>query len=516
MSRNWLTLLSCTLLFACSTLPPVQEKKQLVSLAPSNYGVLADTAQAVQAQWDSPKTGLLALADAEESLDVRLALIDSAVHSLDFQYFVWSTTPSGTLLLSRVLAAADRGVRIRLLVDDLYLASQSGISSQDIYYASFSAHPNIHMRIFNPGHFRTGTLGIAKNLAGSFDEFNPRMHNKLLVADGLFALVGGRNISDEYFGMAKEYNFLDMDLLFTGVAVADAAKGFDLYWGAERSYPAKQMAPANSLELEMFRLELSKYLDRVEPELLGHPLAPQTWNAWLAQLPQRMQPGLGWYLQDPPSSSPQPEQRIYQLMADSARMESLNYDSVWYLTAYLIPNTALIDELKRDIASGRKVRLLTNSLASTDHTAVSAQYAKFRDQLLNTGVELYEFNHYPAADVANLAHATQDSGFVSLHMKVGVFDDNYCYVGSLNLDPRAMDINTENGLGVESKSFCGGLREQVAPLFEGENAWRVGREDDGRLYWQNHQQKTYEQPARSASQRFVESLFKLLPLQNQF
>ena len=158
------------------------------------------------------------------------------------QYFVWSDDAAANLVLQRLLQAADRGVQVRVLVDDLYLLSDSSLRGPDSGLAAVAQHPNVQLRVYNPGKYRSGTVGIAGNFMGSFKEFNRRMHNKLFIADGQLAILGGRNIANEYFGLKEEYNFLDLDILVAGEVVPSMIEAFDIYWNAEAVFPAEALA----------------------------------------------------------------------------------------------------------------------------------------------------------------------------------------------------------------------------------------------------------------------------------
>ncbi len=459
---------------------------------------------------------MLLLPRSKESLESRLALIDSAVSSLDMQYFIWSSNAAGVLLMDRVIAAADRGVRVRLIVDDVFLVSSTGFTSVDPFSAAFSAHPNISLKIFNPGKYRSGVVGLAGNYIGTYKRFNPRMHNKLIVADGQFAMVGGRNLGSEYFGLADKYNFLDMDLLVTGPVVAEVMRGFDVYWQAELAYPATHMAEADEDDFEQFRAGVLEMLEDSRDVLVSYPVDVRDWSDWWAALPSRMVPGEAWYVQDPPMDDDSPNLRLYSLLTEGFDNQAQKIGRAWYVTAYLIPNQQLLDDLKRDIAAGREVNMLTNSLASNNHTAASAQYSKFRDELLEAGVNLYELKHQPSAEIRALVDVEPVSAkFIVLHTKVAIGDNGECFVGSLNLDPRALDINTENGMGIYSPVLCGELLEQSRTLFEPENAWHVTQDEDGGLLWTSDEGTVQKQPARGLGQRFGHWFYRLLPLQGE-
>ncbi len=509
-------LLVCTALIisgACSTLPARPDDAPSAVLPAADRGPLAETAGTIAASMAEADSAFLTLADAHAALAWRLALIDSASTSLDVQYFIWNGDVAGSLTMERLVAAADRGVRVRLIVDDLYLISQAGMSSQDKTFAAISAHPQIELRIFNPGRFRDGTVGIAGNFAGSFSAFNRRMHNKLMIADGQFAIVGGRNIADEYFGLNETYNFLDYDVLFAGAALAAARAGFDEYWQAEEAFPASAMAEATAADFDALMRENSAVLDAGAARLERYGRSARDWSSELTALPGLMISGRGEYLQDPADRNQNPEARLFNALSTTGAGTP---GRILLVTAYLIPREDMLESLRADIDAGIEYVLVTNSLASNDHTAAASQYNKFRVQLLQAGAELYEFRHQPSAEVRAQADVPPvQSGFIGLHMKVGVNDLGECFIGSMNLDPRAIDINTENGLAITSPAYCEALAGQLEPLTDLENAWRVTLDDQGRVTWTSAEGSTTEEPVRASGQRFSEFLFRLLPLQKQ-
>jgi putative cardiolipin synthase len=512
-SATLLVVLTLFAFGACSTLPSRPTEAASTALVAAESGPLARTAIEVAQNLEVADSALLALANAGSALSWRLALIDSAKSSLDLQYFIWNVDLAGSLLMERVVAAADRGVRVRILVDDLYLISQAGMRNQDKTFAAVSAHALIELKLFNPGYFRDGTVGLAGNFAGSFSAFNRRMHNKLMIADGHFAIVGGRNIANEYFGLNTTYNFLDYDVLFTGAAVPEAQTGFDEFWQAEEAYPASALADAATEDFDALMADNAAFLDANESALSSVGRAARDWSTELTSLSRQMSPGSAEYLQDPANRNQDPDARMYNVLTETG---SAAPGRIIIATAYLIPRTDMLKALREDIEAGIEYVLITNSLASNDHTAAASQYNKFRTQLLEAGAELYELRHQPSAEVREYADvASVTGGFIGLHMKMGANDLGECFIGSMNLDPRAIDINTENGLAIVSEAYCAELTENLETLTRQENAWRLTLDDKGRLNWTSEEGTTLEEPVRASGQRFSEFLFRLLPLESQ-
>ena len=511
-ARNSLLASLLVMMGACATLPPAPKVEPSLALPATTDGPLAKTAQAVSSK-SGDVDALLLLKSAREGIEWRLALIDSARAAIDVQYFTWADDTIGNLVLQHLWAAADRGVRVRLLVDDLYLVSQRSVKATDKPIAVLDAHPNIEVKIFNPGKYRSGTAGLAGNFLGSFKEFNRRMHNKLLIADGHFAILGGRNIANEYYGLHQPYNFLDLDVMVTGPVIEGIGQAFDQYWSSGPAYPASGFdGDPTQEDVAALAAELARDVSGMTvPNYL--PQMPGDWSTLLQNLPADMHIARTVFLQDNPEVLEEHTYRLYHMLED---LSAENVAEVIIVTPYLIPTGDFIERLHGIVDSGARVRILTASLASGDHSAVHAHYKKYRREILGTGLELYEFNHQPSAEVRALADLPPGrSDFIALHPKVFVADRKRCFVGSLNLDPRALDINTENGLLIHSSSFCSELADLLETFMAPESAWRVIVDNNGKLQWTSARGTVDKAPARSFSQRLGDFFFRWLPLENQ-
>jgi putative cardiolipin synthase len=511
-ARNGLLAGILVLLAACATLPPKPEVKPTLSLPATIDGPLAKTAQAVRSKSDG-NDALLLLKSAREGIEWRLAIIDSARASIDVQYFTWADDTTGNLVMQHLWAAANRGVRVRLLVDDLYLVSQRSVRATDKPIAVLDAHPNIEVKIFNPGKYRSGTTGLAGNFLGSFKEFNRRMHNKLLLADGHFAILGGRNLADEYYGLHQPYNFLDLDVMVTGPVIERIGPAFDQYWISGPAYPASGFdGDPTPEDVTAMETELARAVSGMAvPGFL--PREPGDWSTLLQGLPADMHVARTVFLQDNPEVLEEHTYRLYHMLED---LSAESVEEVIIVTPYLIPTGDFVERLHGIVDNGARVRMLTASLASGDHSAVHAHYKKYRREILDTGLELYEFSQQPNAEVRALADMSPvRSDFIALHPKVFVADRRRCFVGSLNLDPRALDINTENGLLIHSKSFCNELADLLEQFMAPDSAWRVTVDDNDKLQWTSAQGNVNKAPARSFGQRLGDFFFRWLPLENQ-
>ena len=494
----------------CLILPEAAQEQVRNAAPPATSGLLANTATEVASQRGAADSSFLLLPDAKEALDIRLGMIENASASLDFQYFIWNGDAAGSLVWEAAVAAADRGVQVRILVDDLYIASQG---SQDAGLAIIAAHPNIDLRIFNPGKYRSGKAGLAGNFLTRFSEFNRRMHNKLLIADGQFAVIGGRNVANEYYGLNETYNFVDHDVLVAGASVLQASGGFDEYWNHDSAYPASNLGEATAQDFQALRKENDAVINDNTDRLSSYLRAEATRKSMLSGLSDRMIAGNGFYLQDPAQDSEDTDMRIYNIL-DAEDIEGVT--EIHIATAYLIPRGNMLERIKEDVDNGIEVHMLTNSMASNDHTAAASQYNKFRKKILETGASLYEFKHQPGAGIRDTADVKPvKGGFIGLHSKIGADNMGKCFVGSLNLDPRAIDINTENGISIESEELCEELRGQIIKLMRPENAWKVSLDENGELQWTSDEGTFDQQPARGGGQRLSGALFQILPLQKQ-
>lgn len=445
----------------------------------------------------------MVIGDPRLALTARLDLIESAESSIDVQYFIWQNDPSGILLIDRLLAAADRGVRVRALVDDVQL---EGLVPK---INAITGHPNIEVRIFNPFSVRFGMqfhLFRLAEFAIDGNRLNHRMHNKLLVADNQAAIMGGRNVGDDYFGWSQERNFVDTDLALSGPVVPGLSAGFDTYWNSGWAVPSDGL-----LQLGLTGVELDAVRARIEQRLAEHPeltelivadrirtLAVQLRGAHRLQeaRPVVDDPDVAW--------GERPDEVADVLIELAQASES----QILIVSPYLVLTPPLL-ELGRSLNDrGVEVRVITNSLASNDVVIAHAAYARFRGAILDAGTELYEFH-------GDAQIARQDAAeHVSLHAKYILFDEDIVFLGSLNLDPRSLYLNTELGVVLRSASLVDELRSEFARLTDDENAWRVIQSESG-FEWRSGETILHRQPAKSDWQRFRSWLMMFLPLTGQ-
>ena len=511
MMRHFTALVVATAiaLSGCATLPETPTMgAQSFALAPQDSGPLAAVESSLEHGPGAGESGFHLLNSNEDGLRWRLALIDSARHSLDLQYYVWWGDESGNLLMKRVIDAADRGVRVRLIVDDLstMLEDETHPKLRDVPAAVVDSHPNIEIRLFNTWR--------ARPLGGRLFEFlermeriNHRMHNKLLVADNRAAVIGGRNIGNEYFGLSTEFNFRDLDVLGVGPVARQASGVFDRFWNSgwvtEVEALGIGVAPG---DLARHHAGLTERLVSAKA-LSRFTIEPQDWHRSLAALPESMHSGSSRVHTDTPDYGVI-SHHMPQAMRD---LLSSADEEILITNAYVIPDEQWLQQIGAEVSNGVRLRLLTNSLASHDVPAVNSHYKRWREPLLKAGVELHELRHDAALQSTLADTPPVAAEFVGLHVKAAVVDRERVFIGSMNLDPRSAGINSEMGVVIESPGLAGDLGQAMEHDMGPENAWRVHLDADGEVRWAALDQELARQPARSFWQRVEDIVFMAFP-----
>lgn len=469
------------------------------ALPPATSGKLADLASTVAANTAADESGFLLLDPSYESLLWRLALIDSAETSLDIITYLWYPDHSGKLLLERAMQAAKRGVQVRLIVDDLLTIGQ------DEVMADLESQPNIELRLFNPWKHRS--IGSrAGEMITELKRLNVRMHDKLLIADGRAMILGGRNIGDHYFGLSEDYNFRDLDVLGVGPVAEQTNAMFDHFWTSEPVISTENLTTEADPERARESWERLQAHSQEAPELASFPRDVKDWSSDLDALAGELHIGASRVVYDRLHGS-----EIEQDMGAGlfGFLEAAN-EEVLITNAYVIPGERAIELLASMSDRDVDIRILTNSLASHDVPAVNAHYEKWRDDLILAGVDLYEFRSDPA--VATLVNVPPVAGkFTGLHTKAAVIDAKRVFIGSMNLDPRSANINTEMGVIVESPTLAAALRDVMLEDMRGENAWHLSLDDNGDVLWTNSDETLDRQPARGFLQRVMNIIFKIAP-----
>ncbi len=494
----------------CAHIPKNPDKPESYSHSATTEGLLAETSVAVLAGSKENESAFMLVQRNVDALKWRLALIDSAQQSIDLQVFIWSNDESGRLMLDRILKAAERGVQVRILVDDM----PKDISDRGT--AIIARQPNIQLRRFNPGRVRKGLIGRAFQMSTQFQQLNRRMHNKQLIVDGQWGIIGGRNIGNPYFGLSTKYNNCDLDLLITGEVTGEMADDFDEYWNADAAYPGEAMSKEQSAEKEAKAWK--RYYAAVDKDrvLIGQttiPVEPIDWSQWFSGLPPKMVRGTAECLKDSPEVKGDRGIRLVEQLGQK-ELRSTHQTSV--ITPYMIPSKELLTDLGNSTKEGRKVRFLVPSMESNNHTMAHSHYKKYRKKLLDAGAELYEFRGEPSAALRAYSDTPPiQSKFISLHTKAFVLDEHWVLLGSLNIDPRSININTEHMMVIDcpalAKEMVGDFEEMISP----ENTWAVTRNDKGKLRWTSVEGERKKQPARSYGQRWKDFFWRLMPVESQ-
>jgi putative cardiolipin synthase len=419
------------------------------------------------------QTGVRLLPLGAYSLDTRIQLAQRATRSLDVQYYVLENDPTGRLLMQALRDASLRGVRVRLLVDDLYT------THSDPLLRGLASFPNIEVRLFNP-FCCNRSAGVAGRYAASIFDFgrlNHRMHNKLFIADGVMAVAGGRNIADEYFLRSQEANFVDMDAFVMGAVVPQMSAIFDRYWNSEVVYPIEAVgeplgdrpAHARAFDATLARLPPSPPADPPETDVLGYgPLAEELDAGQIG-----LQWGIARAFADPPEKllAMTPKIAFEMSVTNDVMMQVWQAKSDLVLTSpYMIPGESGMKSFRLLEKGKVKVTVITNSLAATDEPLVHTGYSRYRAAMLNAGVDLYELSPTRTQQTKRLGMFGSSLG--RLHAKTAVIDKKIIFIGSMNLDPRSASTNTEFGMFVESPALAKELL-RVINISKLESAYRL-------------------------------------------
>lgn len=460
-------------------------------------------------------SGFGLLTGGEEALTARHDLTLLATHGIDIQYYIWEGDTSGRLLAASLLAAAERGVRVRVLLDDIHT------KGRDFNIAALDAHPNIEIRTFNPFANREARN---LNLVTDFSRLNHRMHNKAFIVDGEAAIVGGRNIGDDYFGLNRVVNFRDIDVLAAGPVVAEISSSFDRYWNSEWAFPVTALAEdlpspeqaaaiRDSLaawagELQGFPYRLSKTADEAG-QALRAALGPLVWGKATA------------VYDTPAKAAGNGERRV----AEELKPEIAALDKELLIeVAYFIATEAGVEMFGALVDRGVRVRILTNSLATNDLIPGHAGYSRYREDLLRRGVELYEFRPAALAPPRSSWSPLAATSKASLHSKAMVLDGEKVFIGSFNLNPRSIDLNTEIGVIIESPELARQVTDFMNTGVQPHSAWQLHlATDSGRaekLVWvaQNGSGEplVYDvDPDVSRWRRFKARFIALLPIEKE-
>ena len=441
----------------------------------------------------------------------RILFTELAEKSLDLQYYIWESDTTGRILAERLVRAADRGVKVRILVDDM------GVSGRDDPIASMDAHPNIEIRIFNPFAYRgSRILGFFADI----NRLNHRMHNKIMVMDNTLAIVGGRNIGNNYFGVDTQANFRDLDITAGGPVVREISNVFDAFWNGDWSVPISVLVGRPFSEKDL-RETMAAVRQNIADERYPHPLDQDVddLKSELDSLIDKFIWAPGMIVWDDPAV-------VYDKNAggqvDRRFFEKLNtlQNELLAESAYFVVQERGIEKANELNKRGIRIRMLTNSLVSNDVLAAHAGYSKYRTELIENGMELYELR----PDAGAVRKPGRQSLLLgkskaALHTKAMVFDRESLFIGSFNLDPRAAFINTEAGLYVKNPILAEQVVEYLEEGVKPGNSYRVLLDEKGKLIWVTEadgQEIIYHKdPESSWWQRFKSAFIRIFPLQGQ-
>jgi len=480
-SAHCLAILAATLT-GCTTTPKPKEPAtpSYVITAPETTPLGKQVAALRPRTSSAGQSGLFLLGQGVEAFAARVGLAQRATRTLDVQYYAIFGDESGSLLLGELLDAARRGVRVRLLVDDLS-ASGDGVDLRLL-----ASVPGIEVRVFNP--FASRGFGPARLLEFMADgeRLNRRMHNKAWIADNVGAIIGGRNLGNKYFSGPSETNFADLDVLTLGPVTREISRSFDRYWNSEWALPISMPEPADKDQLPAQLAEFASRIAQIRASRYGESLKKSDPVADLFASRRATVWATAHAVVDPVSKfdadkSPEVESYVLTEVAEQLRATR---QSLLLVSPYFVPGDSGTGLLKSLIDRGVKVRVLTNSLAATDVPLVHAGYAKYRPALLKHGVTLYELKPTAVPDIGAGPKETSlaPGSEASLHAKAFVIDQRTVLIGSMNFDPRSAWYNSELGIVVESPELAAQVLRAFDRVTSSDRAWKMGLDDNG-LTW---------------------------------
>lgn len=508
-SFHWFAVLSALslilLISGCATLPT--DFEQTESKATQSYADTPIGQKFLQDEAENPgKSGFAIVRYGRNAFNLRIAMADTAQKTLDLQVYIWEADETGRIFAERLVRAADRGVRVRLLVDDM------GKGASDESFAALDAHPNIEIRIFNPFANRNARM---LDFTTDMGRVNHRMHNKTMIMDNSFAVVGGRNLGDHYFAVNPDTNFRDLDIAAVGPVVRDISDVFDHFWNGKWSIPMAALVdrPYTEEDLQVAvaglreKIAAGKYPYSVDDDVAEL-------RRTLARMKDRFIWAPGKVVWDDPASIGETGEAGDMKKGFRKKLDTVN-KALIIESAYFVIGDGGVARVKELVDKGVEVRVLTNSLVSNDVLAAHSGHAKYRKKLLEAGAEVYELR----ADSGVIQKTWSGDSMAGLHTKAMVFDNDTLFIGSYNLDPRSANINTEAGLYVESPELAAQLLEYLDEGVQPENSYRLMLDENGDLVWiteDNGVEVRYEKdPLSTFGQRFMSGFIGILPVESQ-
>lgn len=507
MKRPSAYLILPALLAGCQTLPSLEQRSEShymdIAAAPRLESAL-QPANAGAADQQQDTSGVYLLGDAHDAFVARATLIESADYSLDVQYYIWHNDVSGNLLFNMLYRAADRGVRVRLLLDD------NNTNGLDNILSALNSHPNIEIRLFNPFITRKWrALGYLTD----FPRLNRRMHNKSLTADNKATIVGGRNIGDEYFNVGGNTIFADLDILATGHVVTEVSEDFDRYWASNSAYPLERIIKHPNIakgfrQLDRIDPKKTDILNRYHTDLAHSELlkAIKTNSVPLTQVKTEL-------ISDAPAKGLARDRNKPSIGEKLTNALQAPQHEIYLVSPYFVPTKSGTEALGKLVHDGVNVTVLTNSLQATDVAAVHSGYTRYRKPLLEAGVNLYELKPNHAVPKTRDRGLTGSSS-TSLHAKTFIVDQERVFIGSLNLDPRSARLNTEMGVVIKSPQIASDMQRTLVNTTP-EYAYKVTLDRKNKLQW--HDPETNEtlkkEPEAGFWKRLTVKILSILPIE---
>ena len=510
----WFVLL-LSLMGGCATLPKDFDLPVTHAFKDTEHTLLGKS-RADEKLAHPGESGFLLLGNGLDAFVARAVLASIAERSIDAQYYLLHNDLVGALFIDHLIKAADRGVRVRLLVDDMDL------EGRDLGAAVLDSHPNMEVRIFNPFSRKSGRFS---QLLTRFGSVTRRMHNKSFTVDNQATILGGRNIGDEYFEADPALAFADLDVLAIGPVVAEVSASFDQYWNNELAYPASVLKGRKVMDKEI--AQARKHLDEFVLEQRDSSYLEALRNSNLARNIRDNQVRFQWGKAEVVYD--QPEKILHDFSKTEYHLapglepyfEGVKEELIIF-SPYFVPGDEGVAFLKQLTEKGVRVRILTNSLASNDVAIVHSGYARYRKDLLRAGVELHEMNKKITENEKKKKKGLHGSSKASLHAKSFVFDRDRVFIGSLNLDPRSLDHNTEIGVVFTSPEIAGEMGEWFDQNME-KLAFRLElhRHENGskHIRWyglENGQERVFDvDPYTGFWRRFGVGFMGILPIESQ-
>ena len=516
-TARWLLLAALPLLAHCVSAPRLDGVEATHAIPPADSTQLDQII--LQRLGDEPGlSGVQLVQNNALAFAYRAGTAAAAERSLDVQYYLWQADFTGKLLAAELLRAAERGVKVRVLIDDLDARAKHDL------FAIADLHPNVEVRIFNPFYDRYGVIGQWSEFVLRGSRLNRRMHNKAWVADNRVAIVGGRNIGDEYFGASEQSNFSDTDVVLVGPVVEQVSREFDAYWNSPDAVPvsrfeARKPKPEQLQRLSQAALEFSH--EAGETPYIAALRDPAQRAELLRQAPPLVRARDIRVLADDPGKIGAEEAGLHPSLVLSSLMQVVGQASseVLVVSPYFVPGKQGATNLIESAQRGLRVAVLTNSLAATDIVAVHVGYARYRRELLRGGVELYEMKRRAGDAAADDHISLTGSSRTSLHTKAMIVDRRWAFVGSMNLDPRSANLNTEMGVLVDSEALAEQLREQFERNTSPELSYRVELDPERGLVWHDRvngrDRAVEDEPDASVGRRVGATLLRAVPMESQ-